>query len=78
MIADAAVSGSSKGVDHSKSTCSGEDIWKGPAKISVDKTRYMHLSTTKDLLLRKFDMLYHLFQFSFCHIVTSTLYVARR
>lgn len=36
---NAADSGSSKGVDHSKSTCSGEDIWKGPAKITVDKTR---------------------------------------
>ncbi|KAL9983799.1 hypothetical protein ACROYT_G006029 [Oculina patagonica] len=36
---DAAASGSSQGVDHSKSTSSGEDIWKGPAKITVDKTR---------------------------------------
>lgn len=36
---NAADSGSSKGVDHSKSSCSGEDIWKGPAKITVDKTR---------------------------------------
>lgn len=48
-IADAADSGSSKGVDHSKSTCSGEDIWKGPAKITVDKTRYIHCSSTKHL-----------------------------
>ncbi|XP_020607085.1 protein FRA10AC1 homolog [Orbicella faveolata] len=36
---NAATSGSSKGVDHSKSSCSGEDIWKGPAKVTVDKTR---------------------------------------
>lgn len=36
---NASVSGSSKGVDHSKSTCTGEDIWKGPAKVTVDKTR---------------------------------------
>ena len=45
-ITDAAVSGSSMGVDHSRSTCSGEDIWKGPAKVTVDKTRYMNYSST--------------------------------
>ena len=64
-IADASVGGSSKGVDHSKSTCSGEDIWKGPAKVTVDKTRYMNCSSTTLYMSCIFNL------FIFSHTMTD-------
>lgn len=45
-IVDVLISGSFKGVDYSKFTCLGEDIWKGFAKVIVDKIRYMNWLST--------------------------------
>ena len=64
-IADASVGGSSKGADHSKSTSSGEDIWKGPAKVTVDKTRYMNCSSVTLYMSCIFSW------FIFCHTMAG-------